>query len=203
MDASKTKLTLYSLKQFVDSYNAKEDKNYTIEDTKGNLKLRLGFYAGLSNNPFVGNPDNEFTPFFGSELEVVSDDNSSNHAGFFNVRYGTESDAFKYSSLQLSLGYRYRFINKPTFNIYGQSKFATLTFSSATISLPDLDDPMNTITQENSDVSFDATLIFGLGADIKLGDGYLTLVYDSLFGLFIDNKDNFPVDFAVGYKFNL
>jgi len=47
------------------------------------------------------------------------------------------------------------------------------------------------------------TFIFGLGADIKLGSGYLTLVYDSLFGVFIDSKDNFPVDFAVGYKFDL
>lgn len=203
MDASKTKLTLYSLKQFINTVNAKADENYTFDDAKAKLKLRLGLYGGLSNNPFISNPSNEITPFFGTELEVVSDGNTSNHAGFLNLRFGTESDSLKYSSTQLALGYRYRFINKPTFNIYGQTKFATLTFSNATITIPDPSDSSNTITTENSETSFDANLIFGLGADIKLGKGYLTFVYDSLFGIFIDNQDNFPVDFAVGYKFNL
>jgi len=48
------------------------------------------------------------------------------------------------------------------------------------------------------------SLIFGLGADFKICDSsYITFVYDSIFALLRDNEGNFPIDFAVGYKFNL
>lgn len=195
-DASKVKLTTYSLKQFINRYNAEKDSSYVTKDFKSKLKLRLGIFSGLTNNPFVKNPSNSSVLFFGSEAEVISDDISSRHAGFLNVKYGTESDEFKYSSLQLALGYRYRFVNKDRFNIYGQTKFASLTLSNSTI----------TSTQGNQDISntaFDTPLIFGLGADIKLGKGYLSLVYDSLFAIFVENEGNFPLDLAIGYKFNL
>lgn len=204
-DASQVKLTTYSLKQFINNYNAQADPNYIISDSRSKLKLRLGVFGGLTNNPFVENPNNETVPFFGSELEVVSDNMSSRHAGFLSVKYGTESDAFKYSATQIALGYRYRFVNSAGFNLYGQTKFATFTFSKITVatSASAEGEPVIIQTEEVSSSAFDTPLIFGLGADIKLGNGYLSLVYDSLFAVFIDNEGNFPMDFAVGYKFNL
>lgn len=204
-DASQVKLTTYSLKQFINNYNAQADPNYIISDSRSKLKLRLGVFGGLTNNPFVENPNNETVPFFGSELEVVSDNMSSRHAGFLSVKYGTESDAFKYSATQIALGYRFRFVNSAGFNLYGQTKFATFTFSKITVatSASAEGEPVSIQTEEVSSSAFDTPLIFGLGADIKLGNGYLSLVYDSLFAVFIDNEGNFPMDFAVGYKFNL
>lgn len=204
-DASQVKLTTYSLKQFINNYNAQADSNYIISDSQSKLKLRLGVFGGLTNNPFVENPNNETVPFFGSELEVVSDNMSSRHAGFLNVKYGTESDAFKYSATQIALGYRYRFVNTAGFNIYGQTKFATFTLSNITVATITSaeGEPVIIQTEEVSSSAFDTPLIFGLGADIKLGNGYLSFVYDSLFAVFIDNQGNFPMDFAVGYKFNL
>lgn len=203
LDASKVNLTTYSLKNFIDNYNKSKDANYVKNDSKSKLKLRLGFFGGVSNSPFVFNPNNEITPFVGSELEVVSDNITSGHAGFISLKHNFESDEFQYSATQFALGYRYRFINKTNFNIYGQSKFATLTANNSTTIIPDPDNVGSFITSENSSIDFDAALIFGLGADVKLGNGYLTLVYDSLFAVFIDNQDNFPIDFAIGYKFNL
>lgn len=204
-DASQVKLTTYSLKQFINNYNAQADPNYIISDSRSKLKLRLGVFGGLTNNPFVENPNNETVPFFGSELEVVSDNMSSRHAGFLSVKYGTESDAFKYSATQIALGYRFRFVNSAGFNLYGQTKFATFTFSKITVatSASAEGEPVSIQTEEVSSSAFDTPLIFGLGADIKVGNGYLSLVYDSLFAVFIDNEGNFPMDFAVGYKFNL
>lgn len=198
LNASKTKLTTFSLKKFVNKYNATQDSNFISNASKPSLNMRLGAFGGITNNPFVVNPNNETVPFLGAELEMVSDNLNSRHAGFISLKNNFKSDEFKYNAFQMALGYRFRFINKPKFNIYGQTKFASLTFAKSTTTVP-----QNLPEQTNSSTNFDVTLVFGLGTDIKMGNGYLTLLYDSLFGLLIDNQDNFPIDFAVGYKFNL
>jgi hypothetical protein len=80
-------------------------------------------------------------------------------------------------------------------------KFATLNFSNATI-LVNNDDIIT--TEEISDISFDVPFIFGIGADIRITENsFITLAYNELFALFLDNQGNFSQDFAVGYKFNL
>lgn len=189
MDASKVRLTPNSLKRFLDSYNKQSDPNYNSNNEDSKLSFRLGLFGGLTNSPFVDNPDNETAPFFGAELELLSDKALPSQAGFVNIRHTTESSDFKFSFTEIALGYRYRFINKETFNIYAQNKFATLTFIN---------------NNGNSFSDFDAPLVFGVGADIKVGENsYLTLVYDSIFGIVRNNEDNFPIDFAIGYKFNL
>ena len=203
MDASKTKFTLFSLKQFVNKYNTAQDETFVANDTKPKLKTRLGVFGGLTNNPFTSNPDNENALFFGTELEIVQDKEQPKHAGFINFRYITESENFKYSAAQLALGYRFRFINQDNFNVYGQTKFATLTMVDATFVVEDPENPGNFVTNKVSNTEFDAPLIFGIGADFKVGNGYITLVFDSLFAAFIKSGNNFPTDVALGYKFDL
>lgn len=203
MNASKVKLTTYSLKSFIDKYNSSIDSNYVSSEPKSKVKLRLGVFGGVTNSPFNKNPNNQKTALFGTELEAVSDNVASRHAGFLNVRHTTDNDDFKYSATQVALGYRFRFISKANFNIYAQTKFATFTSSKITSTIADPSDSNAFITIEDTSTAFDVPFIFGLGADIKLGKGYLTLVYDSIIAAALDSQDNFPVDFAVGYKFNL
>lgn len=203
IDASKVNLTTYSLKSFIDEFNNTKDSNYVITDSSSKLKFRLGLFGGLTNSPFNQNINNEKTAFFGTEIEAVSDNLDSRHSGFLNVRHTTDNDDFQYSATQIALGYRFRFINKNKINVYVQTKFATYTSATIKTTITNPEDAASLITIENTSSGFDAPFIFGLGADLKIGNGYLTLVYDSLFAVFIDNQDNFPVDFAIGYKFNL
>ena len=56
---------------------------------------------------------------------------------------------------------------------------------------------------ELSGGNIQAPILLGLGADIKLGNGFLTFGYNDLIGLTIDDNGEFPVDFTLGYKFNL
>jgi hypothetical protein len=194
----KLKLTIFDLKKFLDNYNASADSSYSSVQKESKVKFRLGFSGGVTNNPFVGNPENKIAPLIGTELEVFEENSLIRHSGFLQVRYAFESDELQYSTTEFSLGYRYRFLNKSTFSIYGQVKFATLNFTTATV-----------IGSNNSELNinetaFDIPLIFGIGSDIKVGENsFITIIYGELFAAFLDNQGNFSTDISVGYKFNL
>lgn len=194
----KLKLTLYSLKDFLDNYNDSVDSSYISTVSKRSVQFRLGFSGGITNNPFVGNPDNVIVPLIGAELEIFEANTLPRHSGFLQARHAFDSDDFPYSTTELSLGYRYRIINKSSFSIYGQVKLATLNFSDVTI----IDD--NNVENNIKNTAFDAPFIFGIGSDIKVGDhSYITIIYGELFSIFLDNQDNFSTDISIGYKFNL
>ncbi|MDY2585824.1 hypothetical protein [Winogradskyella aquimaris] len=198
MATDKLKLTLYSLRNYLDAYNASVDSSYTSTTTESNVQFRLGLSGGLTNNPFVGNPDNIKTPMIGAELEIYEANVLPRHSGFLQARYTFENDDFKYSTTELSLGYRFRFINKESFSIYGQVKLATLNFSNVTFLNQD------NLEVNSNETAFDIPFIFGIGSDIKVGNNsYITIIYGELFALLLDNQGNFSTDIAVGYKFNL
>ncbi len=202
VDYNNVKLLLYSLKNFINDYNASVDPNYVYKTNAIAVKTRLGFSAGITNNPFVTNPENDLSPVIAAELEIYDDDMAKRHASFLGLRHVFKNDKLNYTNTELSLGYRFRFILKEGFNVYANIKLTTFSVSMGNYTyLDDMDMP---VTEERSASNFDAPVIFGLGADIRVSEnGFLTLSYDELFALFLDNKDNFSTDFSVGYKFNL
>ncbi|MBO3115618.1 hypothetical protein J4050_02605 [Winogradskyella sp. DF17] len=197
-DTEKLKLTVYSLKNFLDAYNASVDSSYIAVSKEGKVGFRLGFSGGLTNNPFVSNPENKLAPLLGGELEIYEENIMPRHSGFLQLRHTFETNEFQYDATEFSLGYRFRVINNSKFSLYGQVKFATLNFTNATF----ID--ANNMEASVSDTAFDIPFIFGIGSDIKIGENsYLTIIYGELFGIFLDNQGNFSTDISVGYKFNL
>ena len=201
--AENVNLTLPSLKGFIDAYNISKDSNYQTQNERIKLSTHLGAFAGMTNSPFIDNPENSIVPYFGAELEFFSENKLPKHAGFFSLRHQLSSDDFDFSSTQLAIGYRFRFINYQAFKLYGNLKIATFSLSKYEITYEDSENPGNFITENESNYTLEAPFIFGLGADIKLGNGYLTLIYQEIFAAFLDLQGNFPVDFSLGYKFNL
>ncbi|WCO01346.1 hypothetical protein [Psychroserpens ponticola] len=201
MSTKRLNLTLFSLKEFIDNYNISVDSNYESNVSRSKFQFRLGVFGGMTNSPFVTNPNNEKTPLFGAELEILETERISRHAIFMQLKHVTEQDDIKYSTTELSLGYRFRVINKEAFSLYGNMKFATLNFSNATI----VTDKGGTITTEKSnETAFDVPFIFGVGADINVSkNSFITLAYNELFALLLDNQGNFSTDFSIGYKFKL
>ncbi len=197
LSTEKLKLTLYGLKAFIDDYNTISDSSYISQKQERGLQFRLGISGGITNNPFVSNPDNKNSLLLGGELEMF-ESKIPRHAGFFQIRHAFESDDFMYSTTELSLGYRYRVINASKFSLYGQFKFATLNFSNVTIT------DENNMELDISDTAFDVPFIFGVGADFKISENsYITLIYGELFAILIDNQGNFSTDISIGYKLNL
>ena len=201
---SKTvKLTLPSLRDFLNQYNASVDSNYSISQDKIEVKTRLGLFAGITNNPFVENPDNKTTPLLGAELELYDDNIAKRHAAFLQFTHIFENDDLKYSTTEIALGYRFRFIYSETFNIHANIKLVTLSFSNSTVTYVD-EDTMVEFTEDKSATSFDAPVIFGIGADLKISENsFITFYYNELFALSLDNQGNFSTNIALGYKFKL
>ncbi|WP_460217712.1 hypothetical protein [Psychroserpens sp. MEBiC05023] len=201
LSTKRLNLTLFSLKEFIDSYNSSIDSNYVSVAKRNKLLFRAGVFGGLTNSPFITNPDNLTTPFFGGELEVLDVDQISRHAAFLQLKHVVEQDELQYSTTEIALGYRFRVINQAKFSLYGNMKFATLNFSNAIV----VTDNNGTITTEEfNETAFDVPFIFGVGADIRVSENsFITLAYNELFALLLDNQGNFSTDFSIGYKFNL
>ena len=202
LSAKKINLTLYSLKNFIDDYNASTDSNYQSSIIRSKVDFRLSGFGGVTNSPFVTNPDNEKTAQFGIELEVIESNINSRHAIFLQLRNVAENDKTKYSTTELGLGYRFRIINVESFSFYANLTFATLNFSKSTISYFNESDEL--ISEDLSETAFDVPFIFGVGADVRIAENsFITLGFNELFALLLNSQGNFPTNFTLGYKFNL
>jgi hypothetical protein len=194
----KLKLTLYSLRNYIDKYNASVDSAYTSTLTESKVQFRLAFFGGITNAPFVNNPNNVKLPIMTGEIEIFEANILPRHSGFIQGRHTFDSEDFSYSNDEISIGYRYKIINKSSFSVYGQVKFATLNRTQFTFK------DENGTNARIEDTAFDVPFIFGIGTDIKVSkNGFITLIYGELFAAFFDNQGNFSTDISLGYKFNL
>lgn len=200
LEMKKLNLTLFELRNFLDKYNKTQDSNYSSSAKLDKLHMRAAIFGGITNHPFVGNPANVKTPLIGAELEMFGTSDIPRHSGYLQLRNTFENDDFKFKTTEFSLGYRFRFIKSSPLSVFGNFTFATLSFAQS-----DFPDDINSLIINNEkSTSFDVPLIFGLGADIRISEGhFITLGYNELFALLLDNQGNFPIDFTVGYRFNL
>lgn len=199
LSAEKVNLTLFSLKEYINTYNSTSDLNYDYEK-RTTLQSRLSVFGGLTNQPLVDNPNNKTVPMFGVDFEVFSKNKLQRHALFFQARHSLDDDEFQYSSTQLSIGYRFRFVNTSAFNFYGNLKLVTFDFIDATYTF----DNASLGTYSENTTALRVPFILGVGVDIRVTkNGYITLVYHDMYALFVDNGGNFPIDFAIGFKLDL
>jgi hypothetical protein len=181
--------TLSSLKYFFDSYN--HSTNSTVNNAASiKLNTRLGGFLGVSNNIYVSNPDNTLLTVAGIDFELM-ESSFPRHALVVRFKQTFEHSDYKFSSSQVSLNYRFKFIKKETFDIFINTKFPV-----------DNDDDTVSIVPDSSG-DFQALGNFGIGFDYALGNGYLTFLYNDIIGLGLDNNGEFPLDLTLGYKFNL
>ncbi len=197
----RTRFTKPDLMAVIDYYNTTSNPTYQSKLTKIDLKLRLGAFAGISNYPYFINPENGSHLQIGAEFEVMDEVKLKRHSMVFQLRQLFESSNQPLSSTQFMLNYRFKFIQTDAVDVFVNAKIAGYTYISQDI----------VITENNGDVvsiggsggEFQAPGAFGVGADIALGKGYLTLLYQDIVAINLEDNGEFPIDFAVGYKFNL
>lgn len=202
VSTNKVKLTLPSLHNFFAEYNKKKDPNFSEEEKSIDLNLRLGLFAGVSNSIYTKNPTNALQAVAGIDFELVDAVKLKRHAMVLRFKQTFESNDYKYSASQLSLNYRFKFVKTPKFDAFVNCKFAAFTHSKREILVPG--GPVDAgVLESVSGSDFSAPITFGIGADYKVGNGYITFNYDDIVGLSVDSNGEFPIDFTLGYKFNL
>lgn len=202
ISAEKVKLTTGSLKRYIDSHNKSSNINYNVKDNNLKVNFRLGIFGGITNHPLVEYlDDNGSYPQLAAELELFGDTDDPMHSGLLQVR-NTFASADDYKSLEFSLGYRFRFVRKSGFNLYAQTRFATV--NSFSVNIIDTNPANNSEDISRNETEFDVPFIFGIGTDIKISDhSYISILYDRFYAFGLDNNSNFPTDIMIGYKFKL
>lgn len=190
------KLTLPDLKRFFDTYNKLKNPNYVVDDNKVQITTRLGAFAGISNNVYFINPDNTSLPQLGIEFEVTDEQMLKRHAVVLQFSQLFASDSYDFSSSQFSLNYRFKFIKSAAIDVYVNTRFVSYINISR-----DVDFEGENFSGSGGDLRVPGS--FGLGADIALGKGFITLAYTDIVSVGLENNGEFPLDLAVGYKINL
>ncbi|HLW33678.1 MAG TPA: hypothetical protein VKX40_15560 [Aequorivita sp.] len=200
ISTEKVNLTLPSLHTFFAEYNTLRNPSYTETKKNIDLQFRLGAYVGVTNSVYTENINNTLQGVGGLELEMIDAVKLRRHAMVLGFRHTFESSDHKYSASQFSLNYRFKFIKTPKLDVFLNAKFATFTFFKKEITYIKNE---ITVTENESGSDFNAPLTFGIGADYKVGNGYITFNYHDIVGLNVDSNKEFPIDFSLGYKFNL
>ncbi len=201
ISTERVKLTLPSLHDFFVQYNQTKDPNFSEDKPSVSLHLRLGAFAGVSNAIFSANPTNELLPVAGIDLELIDNVKLKRHALVLRFKETFKNSDYNYSASQFSLNYRFKFIKTPKFDFFANCKFAALSFFNKETTEYYLGGPA--VVNKTSGSDFSAPITFGIGADYKVGNGYITFNYNDIVGLNVESNDEFPVDFTLGYKFNL
>ena len=201
LSTDKLKLTLTGLREYFVAYNKKVDPNFTYEAIKFRIQTRLGVFAGMSNNAYFYNPNNEYLPSLGIDFELMDEVQLRRHSVVFQFKQLIESSNYKFSSSQLSFSYRFKFVKSEKFDAFVNVKAATFTSVSRNEIILDNNGEISDIY--GSGTSFQVPGAFGIGFDYKLGNGYITLAYHDIVALTIDNNGEVPVDITLGYKLNL
>lgn len=202
VSTEKLKITLPSLHAFFVEYNKKKDPNFTEEEKSIDLQFRLGAFAGISNSVYTENSTNALQPLAGIDLEMVDNVKLKRHAMVLRFKQTFESSDYKYSASQFSLNYRFKFVKTPKFDAFINCKFAALTFVNREEIIIVYNEADQPIYGENGS-DFNSPITFGIGADYKVGNGYITFNYNDIVGLSVESNEEFPIDFTLGYKFIL
>lgn len=203
LSENKVKLTTESLSDYFEDYNKRKNPNFVVEENNINLKTRLGAFVGITNAVYSDNSTNQILPTLGLDFEIIDDNKLKRHSLVVQFKQTFESSEYKYSSSQFSLNYRFKFIKKEKLDVFINTKIAAYTLENIPSWIVDEDTDESRIQVESKD-SFSALLSFGIGADYALGNGYLTFLYGDIVSAFDNYYNNeFPMDFTIGYKFNL
>lgn len=197
------KFALYSLKHFTNRYNVLVQEDYAYNAATANIQHRLGLFTGLSNNKYTTNPDNVISPVLGLELEFFDPNLAPRHSAFLQLRQSFKRNEYRYSSTQLSVNYRFKALYFSGFNLHIDAELATFLYSEDRVEITNDSGEIIAI-EDDSGFTFTAPFSFGIGTDIKVTDvSYITISYNDIVSIVLDGNGSFPVDFTVGYKFNL
>lgn len=194
---------LYSLKHFTNTYNSLVQEDYIKNESTKNIRQRIGLFTGLSNNIYTENPTNILAPVAGLEYEFYDPNLAPRHSAFLQLRHNFDQEEYRYTATHLSLNYRVKALYFKYFDLHVNARLATLFYSEETVTVRNDTGDIVAVREDNG-FTFTAPLSFGIGSDIKITQkSFITVGYNDIFAIVLDSNGEFPLDFTVGYKYNL
>lgn len=161
----------------------------------------MGFFGGINNVFFSKNDENILHPIAGLDFELV-DPSLKRHAVVLQVKQTFKVSDHDYSASELLFNYRFKFVSSSKFDAFVNLKFATISYWKETYEVIPANGP-SPLSIGDSAFGTGAPFSFGVGADYKLGNGYITFGFNDIFGLNVTSSKEFPVHFSLGYKWIL
>jgi len=198
-DISKVNFTLPGLEAYFNSYNQQANSNFIATDNSVQLSVRLGVFGGVTNTIYFINPENTTIPTAGIEFEITDLERLRRHGIVVRFKQAFASSDYDFSLSELSLNYRFKFVKSNAIDVFINTKIASYTYISRDVIVVD-----GSTTEQFKGSGGDIRVpgAFGLGADIALGNGFVTVAYNDIVALGLENNGEFPIDFTVGYKFS-
>lgn len=199
LSTKRVSLSLLSLHNFFVEYNSIKDPKFFAESNNAPLQLWVGTYGGTTNSIFTENITNESQPVVGFELELIDTIKLKRHTIVLDLRNTFKGNEHKYSATQFGLSYRFKFVKSVKFDMFLNTKIVTFAFFEKEIFGIEEKDPIRKFSGNN----YTTPLTFGIGADYKVGKGYMTFGYHDFVSLMMDSNEENAMDFSLGYKFQI
>ena len=194
---------LTSIAGFVRGYNTKVQEEKLAENEESRFSARLGFYTGLTNSVYSENPNNVLAPLIGVELEMRNPGKAPKHSAVVEIEQTFKRDDYRYTATQLSINYRFRFLELGLLEIYAEASLFRLLYALDEREIIDDSGEILAI-RDDSQFKLQVPLSLGIGADLKVTENsYITFGYNEFVSATLDSNNSFPLDFTVGYKYNL
>lgn len=195
--------SLTDLESFVRSYNEQMQRQNLEGESRPVFASRIGFFTGLSNNVYADNPDNVLAPLIGLEFEMFNPQVSWRHSVVLDLEQSFKREGYRYTATQLSLSYRYRFLQLNRLQIYVDATLGRLLYERDEYSVLDEQGEVLALRDE-ADFKLQAPLSLGIGADFQVTqNGYITFGYNEVVSATLDSNGSFPIDITLGYRYQL
>lgn len=176
--------------------------NHRVDDKVDKLSLGLSVYGGVSNQFLFTNPNNEKYVVAGAELELSNRKMFRRHSLFFQFNQTINTTDYDFNLSQLTLNYRFRFIDTKYFYAAANVELFSLNYVSFENSYYNQDDEL--VVEDEETTALDTPISFGASLNFNLSKVTTIFVsYNDFVALGVNDNGETPLDFSLGLRFAL
>lgn len=176
--------------------------NHRVDDKVDKLSLGLSVYGGVSNQFLFTNPNNEKYGVAGAELELSNRKMFRRHSLFFQFNQTINTTDYDFNLSQLTLNYRFRFIDTKYFYAAANVEFFSLNYVSFENSYYNQDEEL--VVEDEETTALDTPISFGASLNFNLSKVTTIFVsYNDFVALGVNDNGETPLDFSLGLRFAL
>ncbi|SEA66734.1 hypothetical protein [Psychroflexus halocasei] len=179
-----------------------EKFNHRIDEKIDKLSLGLSVYGGVSNEFLFTNPNNEKYGIIGAELELYNRKMFRRHSLFFQFNQTINTSDYDFNLSQLTLNYRFRFIDTKYFYAAANVEFFSLNYVSFENSYYNQDEEL--VVEDQEATALDTPISFGASLNFNVSKvTTIFLSYNDFVALGVNDNGETPLDFSFGLRFAL